>query len=362
MIRSTLIRTIVCVFIGLFSNQSQAAFPDDFSDVIWIDPDISTWSQTAEITADVRGSLLNITDTKASVWPQQFHSVLQNACCNRSLWVFIKYNDQWFASTFEYMRFGQVSKSAEAVNGGQIKRAPFLQTGRLWEPAEGEVYGFMTSGMARFDLNNNNVRERSNVALYRWGVGPTDNIRFTEVARGDNGRPIEGGGEDPDVEPEVCVEPDVPAPINNAHNYNGQAQGTVTVSGLINTTTAYNKRISLVVKDDRTLQLSINSQVFNDSVDPDGHFGGLHDLEADSRCDVIVNVDGVVLGRNANGTLKGTSACLGQTVTLNASFTAQSQTAPDYIDQRPLIPSPRPVCGNHSSSALVPVLGLLLEE
>ena len=52
MIRSTLIRTIVCVFIGLFSNQSQAAFPDDFSDVIWIDPDISTWSQTAEITAD----------------------------------------------------------------------------------------------------------------------------------------------------------------------------------------------------------------------------------------------------------------------------------------------------------------------
>ena len=35
----------------------------------------------------------------------------------------------------------------------------------------GEIYGFMVSGVARDNLNGNNVRERTNVVLYRWGSG-----------------------------------------------------------------------------------------------------------------------------------------------------------------------------------------------
>lgn len=354
---------MVFVLLGLFSQQSHSAFPNDFSDVTWIDPNISSWAQTSTITANVRGSILNITDTKASVWPQRYHSELQNSCCNRSLWIIIKFEGKWYASTFEYMRFGQVGKNAEAVNGGQIKRAPFLQSGRLWEPANGEVYGFMTSGMARFNLNNNNVRERSNIALYRWGVGPTDNVNFTEVPRGADGRPLKEGEKEPEPEPVPveCVEPKLPTPRNNSHVYNGIASGTLTVSGVIDSTADYSEPITVTVKDDRTVSLSINNEVYNDTVNPDGGFDGLYDLDVLGRCTVVVSVNGQVVGTNASGTLTGTSACLGATATLDARFNASSQTAPDYIDQRAVV-KPRSVCGGGSANSLVPIYSILLEE
>jgi hypothetical protein len=163
------------------------------------------------------------------------------------------------------MRVGQINKNAEAVRGRQIKRAPFNRSGYEWHPAEGEVYGFMTSGMARFDLENNNVRERSNVTLYRWGVGPTNNVNFEEVARRADGFPVGTGGETavptptstPD-EPEICVEPTVPGPENNTHIYNGSADGEIVVSGAVNGRQTYDEAIGITVKDDRSISIALD--------------------------------------------------------------------------------------------------------
>ena len=135
MLRHKLITLMMLFLSSIIVQQSHAAFPNDFSDVIWIDPNISSWAQTATVPANVSGSSLVINDSKRDVWPKALSAA--GDCCNRSLWIIVKLQGQWYASTFEYMRVGQINKSAEAVNGQQIKRAPFLRSGYRWEPADG---------------------------------------------------------------------------------------------------------------------------------------------------------------------------------------------------------------------------------
>ena len=355
MLRHKLIAVMALVSSAFFSQLSHAAFPTDFSDVIWIDPNISSWPVTASVTANVSGSSLVINDTKRNVWPKRFHTDLQSDCCNRSLWIFVKNEGQWYAATFEYMRLGQVNKNAEAVNGQQIKRAPFFGGGTRWEPAEGEVYGFMTSGMARFNLNNNNVQERSNVALYRWGVGPTDNVNFTEVPRGPDGLPIEG-----EPEPEECVEPEAPAIVNATHTFSGPAQGQLVVTGAINQTADFASTVSITVKDDRSLSFSIEGETFNTTVAQDGSYSGVFDLSfVGGLCQVSVNVNGSVTGTTSSGTAQGNGSCSGSQAVFNATFNATSATAPSYIDQRSGTPTPRSVCG--TTPPLSSIINLLID-
>lgn len=358
MLRHKLIAVMALVSSAFFSQLSHAAFPNDFSDVIWIDPNISSWPVTASVTANVSGSLLVINDTKRGVWPVRFHTILGNSCCNRSLWIFVKYNGQWYASTFEYMRFNQVNKAAEAVNGQQIKRPPFFGGGTRWEPADGEVYGFMTSGMARGDLLNNNVQERSNISLYRWGVGPTNNVDFTEVPRGPNGLPIEDEPEP--VDPEECVEPEAPAIVNASHSYSGPAVGQLVITGAVNQTADFESDVSIIVKDDRSLSFTIEDESFTSTVAQDGSYSGVFNLSfVGGLCQVSVNVNGSVTGTTSSGTAQGSGSCSGSQATFNATFNATSATAPDYIDQRSGTPTPRSVCGRKPS--LSPVINLLLD-
>lgn len=360
MLRHKLIILMMLFLSSIIVQQSHAAFPDDFSDVTWIDPDISSWSQTATVTANVSGSSLVITDSKRNVWPKAFNNTAGD-CCNRSLWVIVKLEGQWYASTFEYMRVGQINKFAEAVNGQQIKRAPFLESGFRWEPADGEVYGFMTSGIARFNLDNNNVLERSNVALYRWGVGPTDNVDFTEVPRGSNGRPT--GDEPEDEEPEVCVEPETPATVNASHTYTGPAQGLVVVTGAENATIPLNDNVSIVVKDDRTLTFTVSDETFVSEVQQDGTFEGVYNLSTSTiggTCQVIISVNGLISGKTSTGSAQGSGNCIGSQARFTASYSATSATEPSYLDQRPNVPEPRPVCGNNTK--VLPAVNLLLGE
>ncbi len=163
----------------LSSNVLHAAFPDDFNGVVWIDPaEVATWPQTATLSVSHDATALRVFNSKRAVWPVRLHSDLQSRCCNASLWVFARFNGVWHATTFEYMRFDQVNKGPYVVNGTQAKRPPFLTSNPpfRWEPRQREVIAFMVSGMARFNLNNVNVRERSNVFLYKWGVGPVTEI------------------------------------------------------------------------------------------------------------------------------------------------------------------------------------------
>jgi len=357
------IRSLVAFTLFVSTSIANAGFPDDFSDVIWIDPpQVANFPVTATVTANVRGSALEIQDTKRSVWPRRFHTILGNSCCNRSLWIFIKFEDQWYAATFEFMRFGQIIKSAEAVNGGQIRRPPFSRPGFVWRPAEGEVYGFMTSGMARFDLVNLNVRERSNVALYRWEVGPTDNVDFEEVPRGADGRPIEGGVEGPETpgEPEICVEPEAPEPVNNTHTFNGIATGSLAVTGVVNSNADYNEDITFKVQDNRSLTFNVDDQSFSTEVAADGSFEGTFVFDLLGQCEIDITVNGNVNGTNATGNASGSDSCLGNTATLTATFAATSPTAPSFLDQRPSGARPARVCPFDLN--LAPIMNLLLEQ
>ncbi len=353
----------IILLAGLVCSQAKAGFPDDFSDVQWIDPDISSWAQTSSITVNVSGSTLQVNGSKKDVWPRRFHSDLRNDCCNRSLWIFAKYQGQWYATTFEYMRFGQVNKQREAVSGRQIKRSPFFRSGFDWEPADGEVYGFMTSGMARFNLNNVNVRERSNVALYKWGVGPTDNIDFEEVPRNARG----GVGEEepePEAEPEPepeCTEPEPVAEQVNSHVFAGTASGTLTVTGENNSTSPFNDNVEINVSDDRSLSFTVSDETFTAQVAQDGSFSGqfTFDIGGLGICVVNIDVTGVISGSSASGSASGEDSCAGNNANFTATFTAQSQTTPSYLDQRTTT-TPRSICGK--KVPIIPILDLILTE
>lgn len=155
---------------------ARAAFPEDFSDVIWLDPNISSWPETASLSMSVNSSLIIFDHDKSSVWPVGPNANLgNNTCCNANAWAFINYGGQWYAVTFEWFGFGQEAKQLRSFEGAHMKRPPFFGGGfPRWEPVNGEIYGFMVSGFARFNLNFVNVAERSNVAFYQWGVGPVD--------------------------------------------------------------------------------------------------------------------------------------------------------------------------------------------
>jgi hypothetical protein len=214
----------------------------------------------------------------------------------------------------------------------------------------------MTSGMARFNLNNNNVQERSNVALYRWGVGPTDNVDFTEVPRGPDGRPIEG-----EPEPEECVEPEAPAIVNATHTFSGPAVGQLVVTGAINQTADFASTVSIIVKDDRSLRFTIEGETFNTTVAQDGSYSGVFNLSfVGGACQVSVNVNGSLVGTSTSGTAQGSGSCTGSQANFNATFNATSATAPSFLDQRPSVPRPRSVCG--TKPPLTPIMSLLLEE
>lgn len=362
------VKSVKRVLVGLclltfFSQGALAGFPDDFSDVTWIDPDISSWRQTARITANVSGSRLIINDTKRTVWPRRFHTTLNSDCCNRSLWVFIKNRGRWYATTFEYMRFGQTDKIADTVRGRQIKRTPFLRPGYEWRPAKGEVYGFMTSGMARFNFDNVNVRERSNIALYRWEEGPTNNINFEEVPRGPDGRPIFPGDEvdPPEVEEPVCVPPETPEPVVNTHVYRGTATGTLVVTGGINLTETFTEAVSVTVSDDRSLTFVVDGESFTTAVRQDNTFNGRFTFDIGGLGVCIVNVDvaGVINGKTSTGSATGREQCSINTARFDATYSATSATAPSFLDQRPPIEPPKNPC---TTPIIAPLIDILLDD
>lgn len=156
----------------LIARPALAGFPDDFSDVTWIDPNISSWPITSVLDVNVSGASLIVNHSKTNSWPASAIIGNSERCCNTSVWVFAKLGGRWYASTFEYLRPGQNVKQAKTVSGTYIKRPPFLASGFNWKPSTGEVLGFMVSGLARFSLSNVNIAERSGVFLYRWNVGP----------------------------------------------------------------------------------------------------------------------------------------------------------------------------------------------
>lgn len=78
-------------------------------------------------------------------------------------WVVAKIDGEWFASTFEWLRYGQKSKSKISVAGDHIKKPKFDDR---WRPVVGETLGFFVSGLARTAIRNERVK--SNIVWVNW--------------------------------------------------------------------------------------------------------------------------------------------------------------------------------------------------
>jgi hypothetical protein len=125
--------------------------------VTWLDPDISRWPETSRITkASIGDPPICINHTKAGRWPVKDDT-------EGNPWIIAQVGGRWYASTYEWLRPGQICKNIHAGNiGPHTKRAP-LST---WRPRSGELVGLMVSARARFRADT--VAERSNVVWLRW--------------------------------------------------------------------------------------------------------------------------------------------------------------------------------------------------
>jgi len=156
---------LLIISIFFFNHSASAGFLED-CDVVWIGPDISEWPETSELTASVAGSVINLDHEKKNIWPISSRFSASERV-NASAWGFVKLNDVWHAGTWEYLRAGQTRKSTPTYGGRGHFRPPI----GTFRPRNGEIYGFMVAGVSRDTLSGNNVRERTNVVLWKWGVG-----------------------------------------------------------------------------------------------------------------------------------------------------------------------------------------------
>jgi hypothetical protein len=161
---------------------SLAAFPEDLDDVVFIEEGalpgigalVRAMAVTANLTVDISGSHtyagqnVVLSSSKSSSWPVGGGNL---GCCNSNAWLFAKIGETWYAGTWEYMRKGQTTKSSAAVVGpGHLRFAPL----NTFSMQTGETYGFMLAGITRAGLSRINIRERSNVAFFKFNVGPVD--------------------------------------------------------------------------------------------------------------------------------------------------------------------------------------------
>jgi len=124
----------------------------------WVGKNISGWPVTTTLRASVNGGTVKLDYDKKNTWP-----VVDAVCANA--WAIVNIGGTWYAGTFEYMRPGQTSKGAYALDGSRgdhFKAAPLSS----WRPQSGEVFGLMVSGLCRGGLSN--VKERSNICIVRW--------------------------------------------------------------------------------------------------------------------------------------------------------------------------------------------------
>lgn len=164
-------------------QHAYAVFPEDFSDVVWLDTNVSSWPVTANLNVSVSSAFVTLDSSKKNVWRAAYNPILQNACCNANAWVFVKFDEtrhpsiqtpKWYAVTWEWLKRGQSAKNRSAFEGGHTRRFPFVGGGvPTWQPKNGEIYGLMVSGFARYRIPAN-VQERSNIVFYKWGQGPVD--------------------------------------------------------------------------------------------------------------------------------------------------------------------------------------------
>ncbi len=148
--------------------------PSDFKGVQWLHTNVSQWRQTATLDVSVGSTTITLNYNKANTWPGiqprqvlavRFKSMpIRGFSCSAMAL-------ETSGNLLEWLKVGQTVKAVRAVQGDHIKVPPL----NTFVPVHGEVYGFMVSGLARDSRRN--VQERSEVKMYRWGVGPVPSCR-----------------------------------------------------------------------------------------------------------------------------------------------------------------------------------------
>ena len=80
-------------------------------------------------------------------------------------WVFLEYQEQWYAGTWEWLAVGVTCRNRASVAGDHIKQAAHVPLD--WRPQSGERLYFMVCGLARFS-HIANVQERSQIVEVIW--------------------------------------------------------------------------------------------------------------------------------------------------------------------------------------------------
>lgn len=193
----------VFVSLAVVSAQANAQFPNDLSDVVFIEepaqrgvsdfvrgmPVQGTLSVSIGGSHPYAGQNVVMASSMKDIWPVGGGDL---TCCNSNAWLVVNVGGTWYAGTWEFMRKGQTTKSSYAMVGPNHLRYPPLSG---FQPRNGEIYGFFMAGITRPGLNRNNVYARTPVAFFQYGVGPVDPSQ------------IGGGQPEPEPEPPVNISP-----------------------------------------------------------------------------------------------------------------------------------------------------------
>ena len=138
--------------------------PDGFpAGTNFLHADITNWKQTATLNASVSGGLIRLAYDKANSWPVLNQRAQNGGPLVGNCWALIEQDGQWYATTWDWMREGQQSKSVNSFRGSDGHMPAPLQNFR---PQSGERYGFIVSTAARGAERSGN--ERSNISWVTW--------------------------------------------------------------------------------------------------------------------------------------------------------------------------------------------------
>jgi hypothetical protein len=148
----------------------QDDLPFLMSDLVFLHaPDAANWDVTSEIfDVTFRKAGSHVTQicfphSKAGKWKRSGEG-------EGNVWVIAEVDGRWYAATWDYIRPGQICKSANGFSWEDRRHGVFAHTqkppleGRA--PRPGDRIGFMVSGFAR--TSQRTVLEKSNIFMTEW--------------------------------------------------------------------------------------------------------------------------------------------------------------------------------------------------
>ncbi len=131
--------------------------------VTWLHTNVSSWPVTNTLKVSTGGGVICMNVDGRQSWPTvgiPHHSGTKNVEVNANGWIFAYHNGKWYGATWEWWAPNTTCKPMHEM---APRKAPPLNT---WEPASGEVFYVMMSGLARG--SERNVSKRTNIVKIVW--------------------------------------------------------------------------------------------------------------------------------------------------------------------------------------------------